>query len=383
MKTCFFFCLWLALFCSCTDDKVNYSYTLLPTDTFLKYELDSDVKMPLLVRTCMGDNDYLYFQNDIWPELLIYDIPSGSLIKRNRFEVEGKNAIQGGFLHGFMMTDCNHIFISGMANGYLYETDTTGCIKHEIRFSENRNGYRPLSCFKDNGKMELIDGKLYLPQSLNWQLGDNVMESPLMCNVDLESGNVEPLSMVFPQQLEKECFVRGQPTAIAAEYKYCFDGNNFVCSFSYLNELIIVDPMTCQVSYKSDKSRYISKIGIPFSRNLDLNQFNKKFLESPSYGNILYDNENKVYYRIVYVPQDIENDMNMISLIHCGRKQFSIMIYDENFNVIGEDLFPEYTYNPRLCFVYKGSLYISTNHVMNPDYSDDILSFQKIELVKL
>ena len=78
----------------------------------MKYELDSDVKMPLLVRTCMGNNDYLYFQNDVWPELLIYDLPNGSLIKRNRFEVEGTNAIQGGFLHGFMMTDCNHIFIS-------------------------------------------------------------------------------------------------------------------------------------------------------------------------------------------------------------------------------------------------------------------------------
>lgn len=110
---------------------------------------------------------------------------------------------------------------------------------------------------------------------------------------------------------------------------------------------------------------------------------NRILLESPAYDKILYDNENEVYYRIVYVPQNIEKNTDMISLIRSGRKQFSIMTYDKNFNVIGEDLFPEYTYNPKLSFVYQGSLYISTNHVMSPDYSDDILSFQKMDLVKL
>ena len=79
----------------------------------------------------------------------------------------------------------------------------------------------------------------------------------------------------------------------------------------------------------------------------------------------------------------MEENVDLISMIRGGRKLFSIMIYDENFNVIGENLFPEYTYNPRLSFVYKGSLYIRTNHVMSPDYSDDILSFQKMNLVKL
>jgi len=48
---------------------------------------------------------------------------------------------------------------------------------------------------------------------------------------------------------------------------------------------------------------------------------------------------------------------------------------------LGEHVFPPYTYNSRLCFVTKGKLYISTNHVMNPDYSDDVLSFQMFELV--
>ena len=376
-------CLWLLMLCSCSYDNINYTYTLQSVDAFLRYELDSDVKMPLVVRTCMGDNDYLYFQNFSSPELLIYDIPSGSLVKRTRFEVEGSNAIQGGFLHGYMMTDCNRIYISGKADGRIYETDTTGCIKNEIRFGESENGYRPLSCFSDNGKMELVDEKLYLPQGLNFQLGDKVMESPLMCCVNMETGNVEPLPISFPQLLKKERVVRGEPTSIVSKYKFCYDGNNFVYSFAYSDELMVVDSKTLDVNYKSGESRYISDIEVPVFRDSDIRNINKKLCEYPAYDNILYDNENRVYYRIVYVPQEMEENVDLISMIRGGRKLFSIMIYDENFNVIGENLFPEYTYNPRLSFVYKGSLYISTNHVMSPDYSDDILSFQKMNLVKL
>lgn len=383
MKNWIVSCLCLFLFCACVDDKVNYSYTLQPADTFLKYELDSDVKMPLLIRTTMGKNNYLCFQNFSSSELLIYDILSGSLVKRIRFEEEGANAIRGGFLRGFMMADCNRIFISGSADGSLYETDTTGCIKNEIRFSKSGNEYCPHSCSDDNGQMELIDGKLYLPQGLNWQLGDKVMESLLMCCVDMSTGDVKPLPVTFPNELKKERVVKGGPTSIVSKYKFCFDGHRFVYSFAYSDELMIVDAKTFQVSYKSGKSHYISNVGVPTFRSDDIRNINRTLLETPAYDKILYDNENKVYYRIVYVPQEIEKDKDLISLLRYGRKQFSIMIYDENFNVIGEELFPEYTYNPQLSFVYKGSLYISTNHVMSPDYSDDILSFQKIDLVKL
>ena len=383
MKEWIIFCLWLVLFCSCADDKGDDSYTLQPTDTYLRYELDSDVRMPLLIRTSMGDNDYLYFQNFNAPELLVYDIPSGDLVKRTVFNVEGSNAIRGGFLRGFMMTDCNQIFISGSADGTIYETDTTSLIKNEIRFSEKKDGYCPRPCSDDNGQMELIDGRLYLPQGADYRLGNKVMESSLMCSVDIKSRGVEALPINFPPQLRKIRVKRGEPTSIASKYKACFDGQRFVYSFAYSDELMVVDAKTFETSYKSGKSRYISNMGVPVFRSDDMKGINRTLLESPAYDNVLYDNENKVYYRIVYVPQEIEEDKDFISLIRGGRKQFSIMIYDENFNVIGEKLFPEYTYNPRLCFVYKGSLYISTNHVMNPDYSDDILSFQKMDLVKL
>ena len=56
------------------------------------------------------------------------------------------------------------------------------------------------------------------------------------------------------------------------------------------------------------------------------------------------------------------------------------MILDENLNILGETFFPAYIYNSNLSFILEDGLYISLNHIKNPEYSDDILRFQKLEL---
>lgn len=45
--------------------------------------------------------------------------------------------------------------------------------------------------------------------------------------------------------------------------------------------------------------------------------------------------------------------------------------------------FPAYTYNPNLSFILEDGLYVSLSHIKNPDYSDDILRFQKLELKEI
>jgi len=65
-----------------------------------------------------------------------------------------------------------------------------------------------------------------------------------------------------------------------------------------------------------------------------------------------------------------------------GRKIFSIIILNRDFQIIGETLFPEYIYNPGVMFVRKDGLYISASHFKNPEYSDDILKLVCFRLEK-
>ena len=383
MKNFWICALAVVSFCSCGNKGKNYSYTLQTVDTFLNYHLASDVKVPLMIRSCTDDagKEYFYFQNGILPDLLIYDIHNETLVKRVKFEVEGPNAIDGGFLFGFMMTDCNHIYISSMPQPELYATDTTGCIKRKMSFSETADGYKPVCCFQDNGAFQFIDGKLYLPQGINFSFGKDVMEkSALLCRLDTLSGDVEALPVKFP--LIGSSIRRGSPSNVNANYQYCYNGQELVYSFAYMDDLMVVNPLTHQVEYKVVRSRYIGEMKPFSSESTNDAALQKELCEYPAYSNIMYDSYNKVYYRVVYVPQEIDKKVAPLSLYRTGRKQFSIMILDEDFNVIGEHLFPTYTYNPRLSFVSKGKLYISLNNIMNPDYSDDVIRFQMVELTK-
>ena len=250
-----------------------------------------------------------------------------------------------------------------------------------MSYAETADGYKFRCCFQDNGAFQFVNGKLYLPQGVNFRFGKDLLEkSALLCSLDTLSGEVEALPVKFPPV--GGVIRRGSSGNVNADYQYCFNGQELVYSFEYMDDLMVVNPLTHQVEYKAVRSRYIGEMKPFSSESTNDAVLQRELCEHPSYGKIIYDSCNKVYYRVAYVPQEIDKKVDALSLFRTGRKQFSIMILDEDFNVIGEHLFPTYTYNPRLSFVSKGKLYISLNNIMNPDYSDDVIRFQMVELVK-
>ena len=88
-------------------------------------------------------------------------------------------------------------------------------------------------------------------------------------------------------------------------------------------------------------------------------------------------------HRIAYPEVEFERNEDFLEVFRTGRKQFSIIILDKDLNVVGETLFPPYTYNPKVIFVDKDGLYISISHYKREDYSDDWLRFQRIDLVEI
>ncbi|GHT70444.1 hypothetical protein AGMMS50239_38830 [Bacteroidia bacterium] len=130
-----------------------------------------------------------------------------------------------------------------------------------------------------------------------------------------------------------------------------------------------------QVSYNIDKVKIEKKLDDMFAGA-------KEDYGTPCYGNMIYDKYRNIYYRLAYPKVELEDGVDYISLTSQGRKKFSIIILDEKFNIIGETLFPEYTYNSTVLFVHQDGLYICNNHPKNPEFNEDILSFQCFELTK-
>ena len=57
-----------------------------------------------------------------------------------------------------------------------------------------------------------------------------------------------------------------------------------------------------------------------------------------------------------------------------------IVPLDKELNIIGETLFPDNVFVPELLFITDKGLYISTNNERNPDFDEDFLKFERIEL---
>ena len=110
---------------------------------------------------------------------------------------------------------------------------------------------------------------------------------------------------------------------------------------------------------------------------MSFEEFNKLASEQATYGNIVYDKYRDVYYRFAY--PECEVNSTSFEYIFC-RKEFSIIILDNEFNIIGETLFPAGKYAPGLFFVNQDGLYLSLNNTENPEIGDDELVFQCLEL---
>jgi len=99
---------------------------------------------------------------------------------------------------------------------------------------------------------------------------------------------------------------------------------------------------------------------------------------------LIYDKYRNVYYRFVFPKVDLPtNETDYAEIWQMGRTKFSIIILNDQFEVIGETLFPENVYVSTQYFIRKEGLYIGTSFPKNPNFDENTLSFQRIELVKL
>lgn len=124
------------------------------------------------------------------------------------------------------------------------------------------------------------------------------------------------------------------------------------------------------------RSKYFDKVQLPD----ELTASPEDFCVNAWYNNLLYDPYREVYYRIAYPPSTLDKGVRPMELVQFGRKNFSIIILDKDFRILGETLFPDNTYNPTIMLVRPEGLYISDSHYLNPQFNDDILSFRKFEL---
>ena len=372
----------LALFItSCSSVGIEDKLSLYETTDTLIYQLPSDVSInvpSLQVYTDGNGDEYLYLYDRDNCRLLFYDIGGADVVRTIQLEPEGANGI--GRVSECYVKNLNEVYLPCNDRLVVNVVDSMGAIKRKYDLSG-----KDISTFHSRVGNEayIIGDRLYSIQFLRRNMEtEGYLNSPSEIVMDLSTGEIELSPCLFPKSYLNE--VVGKPLVDIKFYSEsrCFNGHDFIYSYYGSEELSIMSADFKKVSTKAAPSRYISEIPIVVSQdNMEMFTRYRRATGEVMYGKIVYDPYRRLYYRFAYPETEVEEkDSYLLDLWQNGRNVFSIIILDEDLNVIGETLFPRDRFRSNLYFVCKDGFYISCNHYKNPGYTDDELQFVKFEV---
>ncbi len=366
----------------CKHSQANL-YTLLPTEDSLVFELNpqtSNIINALFPYTDRNGQEFLTFQNDRELEILWYDIPTQKYVKTTKLQKEGNNGV--GLFCGYYISSENEIYIPEIYKTVLDVVNDRGEIIRKIDYERTSLGKSTIPFLCTSYKaMWILNGKIFIPQTPNLALNDVMEDSPVTLVLDTLTHSIREFDLRFPQVMSSE-EIKRNTLGVEFNYSMCYNGNDFVYSFFFDEDLYVVS-LDGKIKNKvKAKSKYLKNIYDGKKTPVDMDIWAKTLCEIPMYGNLIYDKYREVYYRFVYLETELEDDDNYKDIWLLGRTKFSVMILDKDLNLLGETLFPDNTYATNLLFVREDGLYISTSFVKNPTFSDDELCFRRFNLIQ-
>ena len=224
----------------------------------------------------------------------------------------------------------------------------------------------------------VIDSVLYFSASLQYREGGikthHWKEFPLFTSLDLRNGDID-WYMNYPSIFDHD--VENPAGGYKFTYDYNYQQNRLVCSFIGYDSLMVTDDLH-HMRWIDGKSRYLEsrRPYVPESGNPE--QTFTKLKEMGGYLHLMYDKYRDVYYRFVEHPCKLgfgEYWMN-----DPKAREFSIIIFDKDLNIIGETKFPGNKYFNKMSFIGRDGLYISENNWANPDFDKHKLVFACFKL---
>lgn len=315
---------------------------------------------------------WLLFGNEDINEAILYELPSGKIEKRMKFDMRGSNRIgiyKGAFIHNF-----DSIFvISGTYYTEFFLIDTAGTVKDKfsvesINNGEFHNGLVPLYCHLS---METVfrNGLLNLNTDVMAAISNADLHTQSICiSYDIGKGEL----------IERFKYPEFDDTykSPLGYYSRAHNGSDFIYSFRRLDDLYILkgngayEIMPCQSQFRRQDLDWINNRTDPIVIQ------KKRGVENPRYGSIMFDKYRKLFYRIFKPGYKLKTGDSADQYSEYP-PLFSLMVIDENLTLIGETLMPMNTYDPEMAFITRDGLFLAL-HPDNPKYNPDSLAFERM-----
>ena len=363
---------------SCKKEKSSSSYNcnLEATKIIKSFTLDSDVKYNAFYLYTFSDDkgkEYLSSLNYRTNQILFYDLKTSEFLFKLNLYAEGPNGIIQPT--GFYIKDFDNIYISSYAYSGLIKVDTTCRITQKIPYGTTDEGYKVLPSYTPSSHPYLppvfIDKKVYITQNAIERFNP-IDKTPVSVVIDTIQKSSKGLPLTY-NVLTKE-----EKDANDTRFSRIFNGKEFIYSFYTAEDIVVASIDHSEIKKIKVKSQYIDS---STEKQVDSEQGPKLNLELARYGDLVYDPYREVYYRFAYPKTILEDDIRWWGKAVYGRKKFSVIILNKDFQIIGETLFPEAMYNSYVFFVNSDGLYISRDYQMLYGQSEDYMTFELFKLI--
>lgn len=369
----FFLCL---IFLGCNSSNTQTEYHLRGSKKYLKIPTSGQInpKTKYLQYFETENISYLLYGNNDKNELIFYELPCGGIYKTIKYEKRGPNGI--GSFRGALIKSFDSIFvISATHYNEIFLTDTSGKVLRrysleKIEGKMYKPALKPLTCFTQN---VIVNKKINLSTYLfSFVENDKLQDETIAIEYDLDKELITR-SYNFPtfQDVGKQSL---------RHYHRAFNGEQYIYSFFRSDDIYIqVSEKDYSVSY--GKSRYRRKsLDWKIDKTDPIIKQKSIVLSNPTYRGITYDDYRKILYRF-FIPGVETDEKESFEKLFEHPKKFSIQVFDNELNLLSENLFPENTYDPYMGFIAKEGLYLAL-HYDHPLYNPDSLTFERIDFRK-
>jgi len=340
------------------------------------FPLDSTMTYKPLNISCqkMGNGAYeLCYENKKYNSLHFFDFKNEEEIDRIVFPREGPESVS--LLQGFYYINADSMLIyDGNRLKLLYLIRDIRSLKSAMTFSDKLDEMETALHIATQNRPISLDEKLHFSAyPITYASEDyNYCSKPISISVSLEKRK-SIASFHYPYHYQNKLW--GDFAYIIHRSKG--HGSFAVQAFAFDHHLHLTDYQGFDSAVLA-KSRYWGNASLKPPADPYEERVRVEMVERMFYGAVLHDPFRRVYYRMVLHGLPYKNPDGSINRLE--DKPFSVLVMDEQFNVLGEQLFEGGRYAFRCWFVHPDGLFISNANNRNPDLREDWLDFTCFEL---
>ena len=199
----------------------------------------------------------------------------------------------------------------------------------------------------------------------------------MFASLDLRTGKVKWVPIFYPPIFKEE--YENIDGGYGFSYDYNYKENRLICGFFGYDSLMVTDDLK-HIRWYNAKSRYLKSMRPKLGNAMAGINSIIEFCETPKYWHIMYDKYRNVYYRFAEMPYKLAPNESPYD--EPKGKEFSVIVLNADFEIIGETKFPGKKYFYKMSFVGREGLYISENNLENPQFDENKLVFTCFKIKK-